>query len=487
MLLVFAGFALAFGQNDRPDTREKIGVHPVNPTPYDSIHVVYGYLSSDGCPDYYLKLDSVVGNKMYVNKHAIENPPGFCVQVLREFVTRINLGLLSAGTEIYFGEKLLSTIQYECKLNRIGEVVEGIDGCTGQLFVREFSPDKPGVQLFSLKDIDVVSTGLKPGDKVRFGAYLIRNQQDVVLLCPVAGPVACVELMGSVNTYILQGNALAGTEELFAGRALLFRKGERRAWALSTIYNGKYAFANVPEGSYTVYVIPDRSIYRSYIPTFYEDKVRFADADYIMLNQDTSSITVLLQTVQTRTGKGRVHGNLYYESDDIRDNMLSEKSNVNEISNNLQANDIPVILLNSKHQTVAWTLSDINGNYEFNNLELDTYKVVSETPSALAETVVSLNQENTDVSADMILRSPEAATSVEMIKQNIRGVYPNPVLDKLFIDANEQGDLIMLNSMGQQIKKLRILSGLNQVDVSDLSAGVIFVKTPNGVLKIVKK
>lgn len=487
LFLLFSGLTLSFGQNEKPDTREKIGVYPANPTPYDSIHVVYGYMSSDGCPDYYLKLDSVIGNKMYVNKHAIENPPGFCAQVLRDFATRVNLGLLPEGTEIYFAEKLLSTIQFECKLNRIGVVVEGIDGCTGQLFVREFSPDKPGNPLYSLKDIDLVSSGLKPGDKVRFGANLIRNQQDVVLLCPVAGHVACVELMEPVSAYILKGNAMAGTDELFAGRAILFRKGERKAWAFSTIYNGKYAFANVPEGSYTIYVIPDRSIYRSYIPTFFVDKVKFSDADYIRLVKDTTNITVLLQTIQTRTGKGRVHGNLYYESDNLRDSVLSEKRNINQISNNLQANDIPVILMNSKNQPVAWTLSDVDGNYEFNNLELDTYKVVSETPSALAETVIYLNQDNTDVSADMMLRSPEAATSVEIVMQNLTSIYPNPVINRIYIESKESEEVILYNSMGQQIRRKMVMPGLNSLDLSDLTSGVIYIKTNSGVSKIIKK
>jgi len=484
LLFLTLSIAISFGQEGGPIPREKVGVFPVNPSPHDSIYVAYSYVSSDGCPDYFLLVDSVSDNKVFVNKHRIPNPPEFCIQVIREFSTLVNLGLLEEGTEIYFGDKLISTISYECRPNRVGVVVEGIDGCTGQLFVRELSATRPEVQLFALKDAEAT---LKPGDKVRFGARPFRNSQDVSILCPVAGVVVCYELIEPVNAYNISGSALAGEDELLAGRAVLFRKGERKAWAFSTIYNGSFAFANVPEADYTIYVIPDRSIYRSYLPTFYIDKLRIIEADFLTLNQDITDITVLMRTVQSRGGNGRVHGNLFYESDNLRDSVLAERRSGNNITDDRRANDIPIILLDNQNQAVAWTLSDAEGNFEFNNLEFNVYKVISETPSASAEMIVSVNQSSPDVSADMVLRSPEAATALEHVKQFIPDFFPNPVSDKLFVKMEQADEVLVFNSMGQLLKRSLLMPGLNELDLSGVNGGMLFVKTSNGTFKVMKK
>lgn len=485
-LLLFLSLTITavFSQNDRPVFKEKVGVIPVNPSPHDSIYVAYSYVSSDGCPDYFLKIDSIVEQKIFVNKHPTPNPPGFCIQVIRDFTTRVNLGLLEEGTGIYFADTLISTVNYTCKLNKIGMVVPGIDGCTGRLFVREMSANRPGIVLFALNEEETI---LKPGDKVRFGAWPLKNNQDQNILCPVAGIVGCYELIEPVNAYSLSGHALAGEDKLLAGRAVLFRKGERKAWAFSTIYNGNFAFANVPQDDYTVYVIPDRAVYRAYLPTFYVDKLRIIEADYLTLDRDTTEIAVLLRTVQSRGGNGRVHGNLYYESDNLRDSVLAEKRSGNSFTNDRRANDVPVMLLNSQDQPVAWTLSDAEGNFEFNNVEYNVYKVVSETPAATAEMVVSVNQYNPDVSADMMLRSPDAATSVENIKQSLLDVFPNPVSDKIFVRMEHADEVYVLNAMGQLLRRKLLKPGLNEVDLSDVNAGVLFVRSSGGSFKVLKK
>ncbi len=486
--VVVAFFGTAFAQVVGPHVGDHIAIQPLNPSPFDSIHVVYTYVSSDGCPDYYLAVDSVVENKIFVNKKPIEQAPGFCIQVIRKFGTALNLGLLEANTEIYFDEKLVKVIKYECHLNKVGVVIAGIDGCTGEIFIRELSSTRPGPQLYRIQEpVDSSEVRLEVGDKVRFGGYLFRDKSNISILCPVVGIAACYELILPVNTYSFSGNALAGEDVLMSGRAVLFRKGERKAWAFSTIFNGSFAFGNIPEADYTIYVIPDRSIYRQYIPTFYVDKLRIFEADYFTLRQDTSDVTVLLRQIKDKGGNGRIRGNLTYESDNLRDSVIAEKRSGMPASGARAANDIPVILLNERNEAVAWTMSDAYGDYVFDNLQLSNYKIISETPSATAESDVSLNSGSTDVNIDLILKSPETATRVDQIKQSVPSIFPNPVVDKLMIVAKDFDEVLVFNSMGQVLLRQYLRPGMNEIDLSSQNSGVLFIKTIEGSFRIIKR
>ena len=486
--VVVSVFETAFAQVVRPNEGDHIAIQPPNATPFDSIHIVYSYVSSDGCPDFYLSVDSVVDNKIFVNKKPIEDAPPVCIQIIRKFATGLNLGLLDENTEIYFDEKLVKVITYECRLNKVGVVIPGYDGCTGEIFIRELSSTTPGPQLYSIQEpADASGVKLEIGDKVRFGGHLYRDKSNISILCPIVGVTTCYEVILPVNAYSFSGKALAGEDALMAGRALLFRKGDRKAWAFSTIFNGNFAFANIPEAEYTIYVIPDRSIYRQYIPTFYVDKLRIFEADYFTLKQDTSDVTVLLRQIQHKGGNGRIRGNLSYETDNLRDSVIAEKRSSANASDSRYANDIPVILLNEKKEAVAWTVSDAYGDYVFENLQLSGYKIICETPAASAESDVSLNSGATDANVDLILKSPEAATAIDQIKQSAPLIYPNPVVDKLMISSKDFDEVFVFNAMGQVLLRQNLRPGLNEIDLSNQNSGVLFVKTIEGSVRIIKK
>lgn len=75
-------------------------------------------------------------------------------------------------------------------------------------------------------------------------------------------------------------------------------------------------------------------------------------------------------------------------------------------------------------------------------------------------------------------------TSVE---QNVN-VYPNPATDVINVELGEnESDIVVYNSLGQVVKRLERMSGTVQINISDLNAGMYFVKTNGMTEKVVVK
>lgn len=381
---------------------QHVGIRPLPPTPQDSIHVVYHYVSTDGCPDFYLELDSVVANKQFVGIKPIIDSSRFCTLAITRFTTAINLGLLEAGTEIFVNERRIAIIRY----------------------------------------MDV-----EPKE-----------------------------------TYTLAGLATAGTDTVQSGRALLIRKDVRRLWATTQIVNGKFVFANTPAGTYTVQVFPDRMWYRGYVPTFYVDKLLMKDADFFELAEDISGLTVKLLTIQERQGHGRIRGKVSYESESLRDSVLSAyKSHADKVADN-----VTVYLMNRENRPVSWTVTDAQGNYSFDNMALQGYRIVAETAKAEAEYDVTLSMERSTADADLILRSPSVTTDLrESIVLSLQ-VYPNPVTDILNVTAAHAAELQVFNAMGQLMLRHSLTPGLNQIPASHLPEGMLIINSGNQIIKLMK-
>lgn len=476
----------AFSQTSNTSLgRESVTVLPAIPQAHDSIVVAFTYVSTDGCPDFYLVVDAVVDNKLYVNPKSIQGGDRICTMAITTFTTRINLGLLKEGTEIYFRDNLIHTLEFKCVPNRVGIVVEGVDRCAGELLIREKSITADAANIFykiqPLPGQDSVT--LKPGDRVKFAARRLHTTPATA--CRIIGVAVCYEIIAPINTYNITGLALAGSEVLMSGRAVLIRRDIRRTWAVSAITNGKFSFANIPEGIYTVYVMPARPLYRKYLPTFYVDKLRLAEADFFTLKEDFQDLTVVLREAFRREGGGRIHGNISFETEQIRDSLMAERHS-NPV-NKRSASNIPVVLFDSRNRPVAWTLTDDEGDYHFDNLALDRYRIVPQAISAEAETEVVLATGREVETTDLTLRAPAEVTSSQSVTDNAMQVFPNPFTDVLFLNTGKSGFLYVYNAVGQLLHKQMVYEGENQVDLSSMKQGMLLLKTPDGNFRVIKK
>jgi agarase len=88
----------------------------------------------------------------------------------------------------------------------------------------------------------------------------------------------------------------------------------------------------------------------------------------------------------------------------------------------------------------------------------------------------------------VVLPASTVITNVATVVESNVAVYPNPANDVLNIQLGEnQSDMVIYNSVGQVVRRYDNVSGDMQINIADLNAGIYFVKTNNGVTKMIKR
>lgn len=581
LLLALLGCFLPFGSVSAqvmPPELYVLQVFPTTPSATDSVYVSLTYTSNDGCPDYYLAVDSVESFMVSVAVRKIDNSKKICTLAFTKFVTRINLGPLRQSTRIYVDGKLIQTINPYCVLDKKGVVVKGTGTCTDKLFISEHTPYATLLPVFYSIDKVVVRKGdtvvpykLRVGDEVRFGGtlgtrdtsmtrclvagealccevisslpdcvmnktgvvvkgidgctglwlvkdlspvysyprmYLLKNDgtlkegtkiifgtteytkdSTMSILCPIFGLVKCFIPAEPLHPDTLAGTAYAGDSVVKAGTAILLRKGVRKAMRACPLKEGTFEFPNIPTDNYTVYVIPERKLHPDYLPTFYINKLAFKNADYYELKDGRNEIAVNLRKFERRPGKGKIYGNVYFETSNLKDSVLNyygEKNYLYTTDNNTAIN-LPVILFNSLGTPIAWTMSDDKGNYVFEDIALDSYRLVTETAETGAETSVVLSPENAIVGADMMLKSQEVVEGLAETQAEGFRMYPNPASDRLNIESGTVEVARIFNSLGQLCLEQQLNIGNNALSVQNLRNGIYLVKIGSKTQKLIRK
>jgi hypothetical protein len=381
--------------------------------------------------------------------------------------------------------ELISSLP-DCLMNKTGVIVPGIDGCTGLWFVKDLSPVYSYPRLYLIKN----DGSLKAGAKVIFGATEYSSDSLRSILCPIFGLVSCFFYAEPLHPDTLAGTAFKGDSVVKAGMAILFQKGYRKALRANPLKEGRFVFPNLPAADYTVYIIPDKTLDSGYLPTFYINKLAFKNADYYTLQDGLNEIAVNLRKFEKRPGKGKIYGNVYFETSNLKDSILNYYGEKNYLytTDNTTAVNLPVILFNAQGVPIAWTMSDDKGNYVFDNIALDSYRIVTETAETAAESTVSLTQENAVVGADMVLKVQNVVDELPAVKSDAFSMYPNPVSDKLYIQTTSDNAVVRIyNNLGQLKLEHVIPAGNNVLDVQMLNQGVYFVKVGMHTQKMIRK
>ena len=381
-----------------------------------------------------------------------------------------------------------------CVKDKKGIVVTGEGACAGQLFIQEYSPINSTRQLYtfnrgdSINSSGTVTTILKAGDHVLFGGYLT-SDSTLTNPCHTVGVATCYELIQPENVDTLMGTVYAGNTIAKTGLAILYKKGDSKATATYSITNGSFVFTNLPKAAYTVYIIPDIIAYKYYLPTFYKNNFLFQNADYITLTDTLMNITVNLKSYVYPVGTGKIYGNIFFETYTLKDSLLvdSVQYKTGSLVVNNSAINTPVVLLNSNDEPVAWTLTDLYGNYTFENIALDTYKILSETASAEGDSYVNLSPYNSIVNTDLMLKGLQTYTGITNPENIVLSLYPNPVSDKLIIVLKEACNIGIYNVMGQMLLNKTLTQGINVLDLSTINKDIYFARIGGTTIKLIKK
>lgn len=422
---------------------------------------------------------------------------------------------LNVGDEVKFGAKMIandsvlisvnrivgvvtcfeivsSTPNPPCIMNRKGKVVVGQYSCANELFIQDISLINSRLMLYRIAPkvylANAIVPTLKVGDEVIFGGETFRHDSLSTDSCTVAGIAYCYELIQKpVGSFTLKGKAMVGKDLMKSGMAYLFRKGNPKPQTVSSIIDSIYQFSNVLAGLYTVYVIPNIMEYPNCLPTFYINKFRYSQANYINLNEDKSDVVVMLNSYNLPKGNGIVRGNIFFESLNLKDSVMNAlvKYRGATYNNDRSAASIPVTIYNNIGDAVAWSVSDELGNYAIENLSSGSYLIVAENGSAKAESTINLTDDDSIINADLILKVGEDVTAYNQTHL-VSEFYPNPVRTIFNLKVIEPMEAYLYNAMGQVVLSKKLNQGMNTIDFSNIKSGIYLLKTYNNTLKIRK-
>ncbi|HEY6913865.1 MAG TPA: T9SS type A sorting domain-containing protein, partial [Paludibacter sp.] len=187
-------------------------------------------------------------------------------------------------------------------------------------------------------------------------------------------------------------------------------------------------------------------------------------------------------------GTGRIYGNIYFESSRLNDTLLVKSALMDTYGSPdyALAVNATVLLLNRYNEPVAWTLTDVNGNYIFDKLPVDSFTVVSETANAFAYLPVGLTNESREANADMMLKDMAGVSMVNNPEGTDLIIYPNPAHDRFKVLLNEDIQIKIYNVAGQLVLVRNLFAGENTVETGTLKPGVYIIHVGNRTQKLFK-
>jgi PKD repeat protein len=179
-------------------------------------------------------------------------------------------------------------------------------------------------------------------------------------------------LVGLADYYTLGGHVYAGSFPIDYGAAYLYSlEDPGNPVPVDTadidVY-GYYYFYAVLEGSYMVKarLMHNSEKYGEYIPTYYGYSFNWEDASPIILDKEIFNAHVyLIESDGTKQGAGTINGQILYDTNSITKTYAP-------------AEDIEIILMDGEDICLTCKLSDLEGNFRFQDIKYGTYQLYPE-------------------------------------------------------------------------------------------------------------
>ncbi|MEI6900693.1 MAG: carboxypeptidase regulatory-like domain-containing protein [Bacteroidota bacterium] len=238
-----------------------------------------------------------------------------------------------------------------------------------------------------------------------------------------------------------------------------------------------FSFYGVPTGNYMLMaeLLESSNYYGDYLPTFYVASIYWTGATIIQQGDSTNQYDIHLVAVQGYApGTGNITGN-------IQQGTISPAG--------IPIPNMEVLLLDQNNQPLAYTKTDVNGNFSFSNIAFGTYIVypqkldVNTTPST-----VTLTSGNPNANLIFFMSNGTIYMGIGHHHTPVVGmdvnIYPNPVMEKgtilLTSSADTELGLTIYEMTGKTVSSsmIRVNKGENQIDLpsAGLATGVYYLK-----------
>ncbi|HYG03600.1 MAG TPA: T9SS type A sorting domain-containing protein [Chryseosolibacter sp.] len=261
---------------------------------------------------------------------------------------------------------------------------------------------------------------------------------------------------------------------------------------------GSYTFSNVVLDDYQVVGIADKTLFPKALPTWFNNKLYWEEADVIALeeNAENIDITSYQEPDDARTGSGLIDG--YVVEDDgtgdggrvkAKKRVSGAGASVRRVEGSGRGQEELTL--------VAYVLTNDEGEFEFPNLEEGTYVLNIQYPGYPMD-----DQSDLNITIGNALESQKRVeAAVEEGKVVVRNlivtgvwgedyqvaVFPNPAseLVKLrFTGKSASRTLVMYDTRGMAIKRLDVSLNETTIDISQLPTGIYLLDvTEDGMKK----
>ncbi len=286
--------------------------------------------------------------------------------------------------------------------------------------------------------------------------------------------------VGEVETFEINGTVFAGEEYLDQGEVMLI--GDENFYFDYAVIDsmGGYYFQNVPEGDYYLWAFPafESNYAWTYAPTFYQSTL-FWDEASLVIAGDEGPFDINLVTMDS------IFGGICGIDGSI---STSNRGSAYEKAN--------IILTDEYDQVFQYELTELNGEFDFENLDYGTYKVHVEVVGIVSNPVtVNLNEENTQASLNYTVEGGSVLLSTKEVDQTIQSfsignLYPNPAIDHVNVpvrvETEQAINVSIYDVTGKMVKTImdRVPHGSHivRIKTQDLDQGVyqVMIQTASG-------
>lgn len=241
---------------------------------------------------------------------------------------------------------------------------------------------------------------------------------------------------------------------------------------------GMYWFGLIGPGHYYLKaeLTPASAFFGNFVPTYYEHAINWANANMIELGQPSNPYNIhLVPAGGENSGPGTIHGS------------ITQGTKIN--GNGSPVPNVEVLLLDINNQPLGYIKTDNNGQFNFPDIALGSYKVYPEV-TGKTTTPAIFTLDNSVPSVNLVFNITQNNVTYGIndgLSKYISGigeVFPDPVIDKANIDItatkNINISLAVYNITGQMMKEIEsgIQKGKNVLNFNrtGLNAGCYYLK-----------
>ena len=290
--------------------------------------------------------------------------------------------------------------------------------------------------------------------------------------------------LDSIQSVTITGTITTTTKSnLPLGMVVLYEPNQGSYYSIDRglVTDGQYKIEGILPGQYLVYAIPVPG-YDYGIPGYFIQRDNWDDATLINANGYTDGIDIVIDPVLPyNTGVGAISGNIYVGNDDsYNPDVFGDEWFAGSIKDDeTPARNIPILLYDNNMNALDFRLSNEQGAFEFELLELGTYFVRVEKAGLQADEIeITLTAEN-PISGGTVF-SLESGQVISVSEPFVMGniiIYPNPFKDEFSIQGLNPNDKIRIFDLLGKEQIFEVSSDLPYIlSLKNKKTGLYFIR-----------